>query len=123
MVTRIEATVVRSITEATRHHRVGKDGPFLIAEGDNAQDFRGPGDGVKRALGHIHFREIELAILHVIEDQFSCHRTSLARTVASLFGAERLGNSDSEIINGVADSMIESGKLRLSGYSMYLGEQ
>jgi len=71
-----------------------------------------------RAIEHISPQEIRLAILHVVEAQFGLDRKILIAETAYELGYGRTGTDISEWIGGVADGLVESGQLRISGFQV-----
>ena len=99
--------------------RRGRSG-FLWKAMSALTTFRTPGDGVKRPIEWIAAEEIELAILHLVEDQFGVARDYVPLAVARIFGIERLRGEGADIIRGIADDLVERGLLRTSGRQLYL---
>jgi len=116
----VQRNVERAIAVAVSRRRVERGGEFLRRPGAELAVFRLPGDGVQRSLAQIASEEIALAILHKVEDQFGYQRDGLSRTVAELFGFERLPPGGAEIVGTVVDGMIERGVLTTSGPYVYL---
>ena len=79
-----------------------------------------PGDGVQRSPAQIALEEIALAVLHKVEDQFGYQRSALPRTVAELFGFDRLPAGGAEIVGTVVDDLVEQGRLSISGPYVYV---
>lgn len=116
----VQANVDRAIVIAVRAHGLERNGDFLKCRGTDPHTFRVPGDGVHRSLGQVPPKEIELAILYVVEDQFGFPRDALPHAVAGIFGSERAGAGSAEIIGGVVDDLVERGQLRVSGLHLYI---
>ena len=104
--------------------RAGKlqrlNGGFLKNRGSRLTTFRTPGDGVHRSLASMPPEEIELAVLHVVEDQFGFQRDVLPRRVGELFGWERAPVGLAESVGTVSDDLIARKLLVVSGYNVYL---
>jgi hypothetical protein len=82
--------------------------------------FRLPGDGVTRSLAQIAAEEIELAVLHKVEDQFGYQRDALPRVVADLLGFDRLPPGGAEIVGTAVDRLVERKILTVSGPYVYV---
>lgn len=65
-------------------------------------------------------RNAQLAIQHLVEEQFGVSREEVPHGVAMLFGIERARADAATAIRDVTDYMIEDGRLRLSGLMVYL---
>jgi len=93
---------------------------FLWMAESTLATFRTPGDGVKRPLEWIAAEEIELAVLHLVEDQFGVSRDYLPQAVARIFGIERLRGEGADIIRDITDDLVQRGLLRVSGHQLHL---
>jgi len=116
----VKATIHRAIRIAEQSHAVTVAGDFLHRNGASCATFRIPGDGVTRPLAWIPREEIELAVMHVVEDQFGYQREALPHAISEVFGFERASAGVAETIGGVVDDLVERGMLRVSGPNVYL---
>lgn len=80
----------------------------------------GPIDDVTRSVALVAPEELELAILHIVEDQFGYPREALPHAVAEAFGFERSGAASAELIASAVDALVERGLLRASGPNVSL---
>ncbi|MCI0628190.1 MAG: DUF3320 domain-containing protein [Acidobacteria bacterium] len=116
----VQRNVDRAVKSAERNHGVERRGDFLRARASLLETFRIPAEGVHRNLALVPPEEIELAILYIVEDQFGFQRDALLRAIAEVFGFERTSAGLSELVGNVVDDLVEHGKLRTSGISVYL---
>jgi hypothetical protein len=117
----IQANIEWAITLAARGGKVERSGKiFLKAQGASRTTFRGPGDGVERALAWVPPEEIALAVLHIVEDQFGCQRDALPRAIGELFGFGRAPTGLADKVQLVVDGLIDEGRLVASGPWIYL---
>ena len=79
-----------------------------------------PGDDVLRSIEEIAPEEIELAVLYLVEQSFGIARESVPAGVVRLFGVERARSEAAATIQGIVDDLIDRGRLRLSGLTLYL---
>jgi hypothetical protein len=86
----------------------------------NLESFRLPTDLVRRPIEHIAPKELELAILYLVEDQFGVVEESLPIAIAHLVGIERLRGDSAEPIRRVADDLVARGLLRRNGMQLHL---
>jgi very-short-patch-repair endonuclease len=98
--------------------RLGKD--FLRCPGQKLTTFRTPGDDVERPSAWIPVEEIQLAVLHIVDDQFGCQRDALPRAVAELFGFGRSRVGFAELVGTAVDTLLEEKRLQASGPNLYL---
>lgn len=75
---------------------------------------------MRRPIEWIAAEEIELAILHLVEDQFGVAREYVPLAVARILGIERLRGEAADITRGIADHLVERSLLRTSGPQLYL---
>ena len=116
----VQANINKAIKMAIRSYGLERSSSFIRVVGKSIKTFRSPGDGVNRSLNEIICEEIELAILFTVENQFGYQREALPQAVARLFEFKRTPSDALEIIGDVVDSLIEKGRLRLSGPNVYL---
>lgn len=118
----IQDNIRRAIALAVRQHGLQHDsnGHFLYSGKGSIDCFRVDGDGVERSIDQLPPEEIELAILFVVEDRFGFSRDRLPRAIVDTFGLGKANSGVSEIVGDIVDGLIESGRLRLSGTSVYL---
>jgi very-short-patch-repair endonuclease len=116
----VKATIHRAVRIAEQSNAVKVAGDFLYRNGATCADFRTPGDGTTRPLAWIPREEIELAVLHVVEEQFGYQREALPHAISEVFGFERASAGVAETVGGVVDDLVERGLLRVSGPNVYL---
>lgn len=95
---------------------------FLWRNGNQLNRFRIPTNSLRCPIEWIHQDEIALAILYLVEDQFGLIKSELARSIARLFGIDRMTVEASDQILEVADELVEqnllhedAGRLSLHG--------
>ena len=93
---------------------------WLRRPGQKLTTFRKPADGVERPAALIPSEELQLAVLHVVEDQFGCQRAALPKAVAGLFGFDRTPTGFADPITAAVDTLLEGGQLQASGPNVYL---
>lgn len=98
--------------------RLGTD--FLRRPGRTLSTFRTSGDGVQRPAAWIPIDEIQLAVLHIVEDQFGCQRGALPRAVGELFGFDRTPGGLAELVATAVDILIDETRLQTSGPNVYV---
>ena len=118
------ANILRAIDLAVREHglRRGRNGWFLLKGTNPPLCFRVPADGVLRPLNLIAPEEIEVAVLHLVEDQFGLMRDRIPHALGGLLGIKRVSGEAAGIIDQVVDELMERGHLRISGWNVYLGQ-
>ncbi len=118
------ANIARAIELAVRDHgiRRGRNGWFLLMGTDLPKCFRVPGDGVLRPVNLIAPEEIEVAVLHLLEDQFGLMRDRIPHALGGLLRIKRVSGEAAGIIDQVVDDLIERGHMRISGWHVYLGD-
>jgi hypothetical protein len=79
-----------------------------------------PNDGVERDVDQIAAEEIELAVLHLVEDQFGVQRERLPHAVAKLLGFRQLRADGAKFIHEIIDDLVERGHLRTSGFQVFV---
>ncbi len=116
------ANIAAAIELAVRDHglRRGRDGWFLLKGADPPVCFRVPADGVFRPLNLIAPEEIEVAVLHLVEDQFGLVRVRIPHALGGLLRIKRVTGEAVGIIDQVVDDLIERGYLRISGWNVDL---
>ncbi|MBN4082606.1 DUF4011 domain-containing protein [Phycisphaeraceae bacterium AH-315-B13] len=67
------------------------------------------GDEDQREIDDIPARELSLAVLYVLGEQFGLPRQDLMRETGKLFGVSRLTSRVSEIVGPIIDELIEQG--------------
>jgi very-short-patch-repair endonuclease len=93
---------------------------FYDSPGHELESFRLPSGAVRRPIEHIAPKELELAILYLVEDQFGVVEESLPTAVAHLVGIERLRGESAEPIRRAADDLVGRGLLRRNGMQLHL---
>lgn len=116
----VTTNIRRAIDIATRANDLEVDGDFLSKPGRECNSFRHPGDGVERPVHWIAPREIAVAVLHIVEEQFGYQRGALPKAIAEIFGFDRTARGTVEVVASVVDDLVERGSLRLSGPNVYL---
>jgi hypothetical protein len=116
------ANITKAIGSAISDSRLqqGRNGSFLLRRGSPPTHFRVPNDGVERDIDLIAPEEIELAVLHLVEDQFGMQRDKLPQAVAKLLAIKRLGADGAKLIHDIVDDLVERNLLRASGFRVYL---
>lgn len=117
----VAANIEHAVQAAVRRgelERVGND--FLRRPGQKLATFRTPGDGAERPAACIPVEEIQLAVLHVVEDQFGCQRAALPKAVATLFGFDRTPAGLADRVATAVDALLEQKLLQASGPNVYL---
>jgi very-short-patch-repair endonuclease len=114
--------ITKAIDLAISDNRLqkGRNGWFLQRKGVGPTCFRLPNDGVQRDIDLIAPEEIELAVLHLVEDQFGMQRDRLPQAAARSLGIRRLGADGGAHIHGIVDGLVERGVLRASGFQVYI---
>jgi hypothetical protein len=84
------------------------------------ESFRLPADSAKRPVEQIAPREIALAILYLVEDQFGIFEESLPAAVARLFGIDRLRAEGAAMIESAIEGLVARSLLRRSGMQVHL---
>jgi len=117
----VQANIETALALALREGRLEEAGPgFVKRSGSTVETFRVPGDGVERPLPWIPGEEIELAVLHLVEDQFGCQRGALPRAIAGVFGFERAPAGLTEVVETAVDRLIDGNRLASSGPNVHL---
>jgi very-short-patch-repair endonuclease len=93
---------------------------FYDSPGHQLESFRLPSGAVRRPIEHIAPKELALAILYLVEDQFGVVEESLPAAIAHLVGIERLRGDSAEPIRRVADDLVARGLLRRNGMQLHL---
>ena len=93
---------------------------FYDSPGHQLESFRLPTGSVRRPIEQIAPKELELAILYLVEDQFGVVEESLPTAIAHLVGIERLRGESAEPIRRVADDLVGRGMLRRNGMQLHL---
>jgi hypothetical protein len=109
--------ITRAIELAVRDHGLtrGRNGWFLFKGADPPKRFRVPADGLLRPLDLIAPEEIEVAVLHLVEDQFGLMRDGIPRALGALLGIKRVCGEAAGIVDQVVDELIARQRLRNSG--------
>jgi very-short-patch-repair endonuclease len=119
----VQANIEAAIEIARQSARVtlSEEGAFLHAPGAHLGAFRMPSDGCKRSIDEIAVEELELAILHLVEDQFGVLEEHIPHAAARLFGVERLRPESTGRIEKTIEGLLNRGLLRRSGSQIHLG--
>lgn len=116
----IQANIDAALTMALRRERIELRGSFVYRAGHAVTAYRYPADDVMRSVALVAPEELELAILHIVEDQFGYPRDALPHAVSEALGFERSGATSAELIATAVDGLIERGALRASGPNVSL---
>lgn len=117
----VAANIDHAVQAALRRQeleRVEKD--FLRCPGQKLTTFRTPVDGGERPSAWIPAEEIQLAVLHIVEDQFGCQRGALSKAVAEVFGFDRTPAGLSDLVATAVDMLVDEKRLEASGPNVYL---
>lgn len=117
------ANIRTAIQFATRRGEIEavQSRQFLRIRGLTLRTFRVPAEGVHRRIEQIAAEEIDLAVLHLVEDQFGIYEDQLPQAVARLFGVERLHTEAADRLRRVVEALLRRGRLRRSGTQIHLG--
>ncbi|MBU1131049.1 DUF3320 domain-containing protein [Patescibacteria group bacterium] len=116
----IKSNVKNAVQLLSRGRKIYTQKGFLYANGLEADDFRLPTDEVQRSLEQISPYEIANSVLYLVEDQFGFAKEHLPKAVMGLFSLNRNWSEDTKIISTTIEKLIKDGKLRESGYTLYL---
>ena len=93
---------------------------FYFVSGQELGSFRVPTDSTKRSIEQISPKEIGLAILYLVEDQFGMFEESLPAAVARIFGIDRLRAENAALIESVIEELVAGSLLRRNGSQLHL---
>lgn len=116
----IQNNVKNAMESATKWLDLIKRGKFLYRNIDKIDEFRVPAQKVVRSLNQIAPEEIENAILYIIENQFGYARERVSKAVMEIFGIGKNHLENPEIIESAIDRLLDSEKIYLSGFTLYL---
>jgi len=116
----IQSNVNHALERATKWLNLIKRNGFLYRNSVKIDEFRIPAQHVVRTLNQIAPEEIENAILYLVENQFGYARESIPKAIMEIFGIGKNRIENPEIIESAIDRLLDSGKLYLSGYTLYL---
>lgn len=116
----IQNNVKHAIESATQWLNLVTRAGFLYRNTEKIDGFRIPSEHVVRTLNQISPEEVENAILYLVEDQFGYVRERVPKAIMELFGIGKNRIESPEIIESSVDRLLDSGKLYLSGYTLYL---
>jgi len=118
----VQANIERALRELCRRGAVTSEtgSAFYDSPSHQPESFRLPTGSVRRPIEHIAPKELALAILYLVEDQFGVVEESLPTAIAHLFGIERLRGESAEPIRRAADDLVKSGMLRRNGMQLHL---
>ena len=112
----VAANIKRALWRALRRGELERvDHQFLTRPGQRLTTFRTPGDGVARPVAWIPLQEMQLAILHILEDQFGCQRSALPSAVAKLFGFDKTPPGVTEAVETAVDLLLKEARVEVSG--------
>jgi very-short-patch-repair endonuclease len=118
----VQANLERALREAEQNGRITRESrsPFYFVPGSDLESFRLPVDSIKRPIEEIAPKELALAVLYLVEDQFGIIEESLPGAVARLFGTDRLRAESAAIIESVIDDLVARSVLRRNGTQVHL---
>jgi very-short-patch-repair endonuclease len=118
----VQANIECALLDSCRSDAVtGEVGSgFYDSPGHQLESFRLPTGAVRRPIEQIAPKELELAILYLVEDQFGVVEESPPTAIAHLVGIERLRGESAEPIRRVADDLVARGMLRRNGMQLHL---
>lgn len=93
---------------------------FIYKNVHKIDKFRVPAQGVVRRLDRIAPEEIENAILFLVEDQFGFAQEGIPKAILEVFGIGMNRTEPTKVIESAVDRLVSKGKLKLSGYTLYL---
>jgi very-short-patch-repair endonuclease len=93
---------------------------FYFGSGQELGSFRVPTDSIRRSIEQIAPKEIALAILYLVEDQFGMFEESLPAAVARVFGIDRLRAESAALIDSVIEELVARFLLRRNGSQLHL---
>jgi len=93
---------------------------FYFVSGQELGSFRVPTDSIRRSIEQIAPKEIALAILYLVEDQFGMFEESLPAAVARIFGIDRLRAESAALIDAVIEELVARFLLRRNGSQLHL---
>lgn len=118
----VQANIGRALRGAQQNRRITNESrsPFYFVPGSDLESFRLPVDSIKRPIEQIAPKEIALAILYLVEDQFGIFEESLPTAAARLFGIDRLRAESAAMIESVIANLVAQSLLRRSGMQVHL---
>ena len=116
----IKNNVRHAIERSTQWLNLILRGKFLYKDRDKIEEFRIPAQGVVRGLDRIAPEEIENAILYLVENQFGYAREHVPKAILEIFDIGKSRTENTAVIESAVDRLLSSGKLSLSGYTLYL---
>jgi hypothetical protein len=118
----VQANIERALRESCGSKAVACEAGsgFYDSPGHQLESFRLPTGSVRRPIEQIAPKELELAILYLVENQFGVVEESLPTAIAHLVGIERLRGESAEPIRRVADDLVARGLLRRNGLQLHL---
>jgi len=118
----VQSNIERALrsAEQSRHITRESESPFYFMPEHDLESFRLPADSAKRPVEQIAPREIALAILYLVEDQFGIFEESLPAAVARLFGIDRLRAEGAAMIESAIEGLVARSLLRRSGMQVHL---
>src|ERR1022692_1998941 len=118
----VQSNIERALRSAQQGRHITREprSPFYFIPGHELESFRLPADSARRPIEQIAPREIALAVLYLVEDQFGIFEESLPAAVARLFGIDRLRAEGAAMIDSVIEDLVSRSLLRRSGTQVHL---
>jgi hypothetical protein len=118
----VQSNIDRALRFAEQRGGVSHEprSPFYFASGNELESFRVPRDCIKRPIEQIAPKEIALAVLYLVEDQFGIFEESLPAAVSRLFGIDRLRAESAATIDSVIEDLVRRSLLRRNGIQVHL---
>ncbi|MEM2614909.1 MAG: DUF3320 domain-containing protein [Nitrososphaerota archaeon] len=118
---KISANVELALSHIKREIQVDDEG-FIKLKDRQIVDFRTPADGVHRPPHLISADEIKVAVLHVVEEQFSCSREAVSKALARIFGWRKTSEASEKRVQKIIDELIAERKLQeMEGWISLVG--
>ena len=111
----IRKNIERSLRKLSKDEKIKIKDDFIYNKAARVDKFRLPANGTKRTIRFIAPEELGMAILYIVEDQFGIDRDQIPRSIAKLFGIERMAPEEADAIREEIDYLIEKGLLRING--------
>jgi hypothetical protein len=118
----VQSNIDRALRSALQGRRVTRESrsSFYFVSGHELKSFRLPPNSAKRPIEQIAPKEIALAVLYLVEDQFGIFEESLPAAVARLFGIDRVRAESAAMIESVIEDLVTQSLLRRNGIQVHL---
>jgi very-short-patch-repair endonuclease len=118
----VQSNIDRALRAAQQNRRITREprSAFFSIPGQELESFRLAVDSIRRPIEQIAPKEIALAILYLVEDQFGIFEESLPAAVARLFGIDRLRAESAAGVDRVIEDLVARSVLRRSGSQVHL---